>query len=228
MEVRKRQYNDLYPTPVISLQKNVTGKVNPSFKIKGNYRSVSDKNKPESIDLIQENFHCSRPDAEKISQFWHINDRNQICNGCAFKWKNCHACVTQISNKISRKLYLAIQKMGLKAEPKRRINVNGISYPATNPIDFDEILAVPEFFINVGNNKLCLFIEDFSKSNTKQNRNVLKDHKLKKQGYNIMRIDAQEINSNWSSLLSRIMNVTITKRKRSLSPRMQRLQTILG
>ncbi len=227
MEVRKRQINDS-GLRLGAATSSFSGLPSPTRLKGGAARALHIHPKKNVAALLAETFQCSLTDALKISAFWN---QSGLCENCSQKWKNCHECVNTIPHVHTRKLYIQLQKLGMHTEAKRRIQTNGGTYSATLPIDFDHLLAVPDLYIHMGIHKVCVFVEspaNSAKASFKNTRNQLKDHQLKKLGFKVIRVQHAEVDHMLNAVVTHIINAAIKKESKTLSPRMKRLQTILG
>lgn len=228
MEVTKRPYAEtgirLSSSPFLKVIQN-----DYTEKRLGKRNSVfTAEIKKKECHAIRSIFSCTHNEALKISEFW--DERKTSCETCSSKWKNCFSCVVNCNNEIKRNLFIALQNFGLKPELKHRVNKNGTFYSSHQAIDFDNILAIPDFFIDLGFKKLCIFIDNnttYTGLQAKSVRDKLIDHSLMKLGFWVHRCTSTQINEDCSAVLLQITD-KILKKKTTISPRMKRLKTMLG
>lgn len=186
--------------------------------------------KEKELKAINNTFSCSNSESLKISDFWHQPSFEKKCTSCASKWSSCYNCVINCNNDEKRQLYIALQQFGIKSLLKHRINKNGSIYASPQAIDFDQILAIPDLYIDLGIKKVCIFIESeigYKALKSKSVRNTLKDHSLQKLGFQVYRCTTSEIEQDCDLVLQNITD-KILKKHNAISPRMKRLQKILG
>lgn len=228
MEVTKRPYAEtgirLSSSPFLKVTRNDYSE--KSLEKRTSF--LTDKNKEKECHAIRNTFSCTHKEALNISEFW--NERKTSCATCSSKWKNCFSCVVNCNNEIKRNLFIALQNFGLKPELKHRINKNGTFYSSHQAIDFDNILAIPDFFIDLGFKKLCIFIDNnttYTSLQAKSVRDKLIDHSLMKLGFWVYRCTSTQINEDCNAVLLQITE-KVLKKKTTISPRMKRLKTMLG
>lgn len=228
MEVTKRPYTEsgvrLSPSPFLKVENKEY-----SEKHFGN-QDLLLKWEPGEHEhrTIKSTFTYTNADASRISNFWNQHRLN--CSTCSSKWKNCYNCVINCSNDTKRELFVSLHSFGLKPELKHRINKSGSYYSSQQAIDFDKILAIPDFFIDLGFKKLCIFIDNQPGTaglNPKSERNKIIDYSLLKLGFWVFRFKTEQINQDCNSVLLQITD-KILKKKTTASPRMKRLKTMLG
>lgn len=231
MEIQKREYTGYkFRTGTSSTIKR---KIDDKEALHSNRYNAIHRKHPaltENIVSIQNSFNCSLNEATNIKNYWSQPIHNSSCQHCSGKWESCHDCVNVCTQEASRMMLLTLQKYGIKPQCKQRITKDGFNYAAPTAIDFDQILAIPDFYIQLGIKKICLFI-DFNAANkstqAKLIRNKLIDNQLSKLGYCVIRPNATEILHNCSSVIEDITEKVFQKVSKT-SPRLQRLKTILG
>lgn len=206
-----------YKNP-ISIQLIEKGKYKISIKL-DNWemsREVTDKalkqlleeiNNATGLTKISETFDCSGKESQKIKAFWDARKNWTLCNTCKFKWKECFDCVIKCDSPLERDLLLELRKQQIKPIMQRRINKDGSFYEFPNEIDFDNILTIPDFYIEKNDLKLCIYADghtyhERTEKQALRDRNI--DRELQKLGFKVLRYTGHEIRKNCSLVVENI------------------------
>ena len=159
------------------------------------------------LTKISEIFNCSGEDAQKIKDFWDQKSNWKLCNGCNFKWEECHNCIIKCQSPLERDLLLELRKQNINAFLQRRINKDGSQYDLPKEIDFDNILTIPDFYIEAEKAKLCIYADghtyhERTERQALRDRNI--DRELQKLGYTVLRYTGQEIRKDCSLVVENI------------------------
>ena len=154
---------------------------------------------------IADTFHCSIEDAEKISKYH--NDRRNSCDECQLKMKACHECVIICQSPLERDMLIALKLNGLEPQLQLRINKDGKSYPYTEPVDKDNILTLPDFYLENENTKLCIYADghtyhERTEYQAKRDRSI--DRELQSLGYKVLRFTGKEIRTELDKVIEDI------------------------
>ncbi|SIN65407.1 endonuclease domain-containing protein [Algoriphagus halophilus] len=152
----------------------------------------------------------SEEDSTKL-QFAFDND--PLCTNCSFKMKYCKVCFTELQSPLERKLFLALKKTPIYFEVQFGISRSGKNIHTKNrsydhPTDnFKEVLTIADFFINQGDQKLCIYTDghtyhERTEEQALKDRNI--DRQLQQMGYNVLRYTGKEINESLDKVVSEI------------------------
>lgn len=159
------------------------------------------------LTKISDKFECSGDDSQKIQKFWDTRKNWTLCNNCKFKWKECYDCVIKCDSPLERDLLLELRKQDIKPIMQRRINKDGSFYEFPKEIDFDNILTIPDFYIEKNNLKLCIYADghtyhERTEKQALRDRNI--DRELQKLGFKVLRYTGQEIRKDCSLVVENI------------------------
>ncbi len=164
-------------------------------------------NNATGLTRISEAFDCSGDDSKEIKEFWDAKKNWKLCNNCKFKWKECFDCVIKCDSPLERDLLLELRKNEMKAIMQRRINKDGSYYEFPKEIDFDNILTIPDFYLESGNTKLCIYADghtyhERTEKQALRDRNI--DRELQNLGYKVLRYTGHEIRKDCSLVVENI------------------------
>lgn len=156
---------------------------------------------------ISETFDCTGEVAQKIKDFWDHKTNWKLCNECNFKWKECHNCVIKCESPLERDLLLNLRKQNIDVILQRRINKDGSYYEFPQNIDFDNILTIPDFYVESEKSRLCIYADghtyhERTEHQALRDRNI--DRELQKLGYVVLRYTGQEIRKDCSLIVQNI------------------------
>lgn len=154
---------------------------------------------------IADTFQCSIEDAEKIAKFHRTNKKK--CDVCQLKMKACHECVIICQSPLERDMLIALKLNGLEPQLQLRINKDGKSYPYTEPVDKDNILTLPDFYLETENTKLCIYADghtyhERTEYQAKRDRSI--DRELQSLGYKVLRFTGKEIRTELDKVIEDI------------------------
>ena len=166
------------------------------------------QNNATGLTKISETFNCDGDEARKIKNFWDNRTNWQRCRECRFKWIECFDCVIKCESPLERDLLLELRRNNINAVMQRRINKDGSFYDFPKSIDFDNILTIPDFFIEKNNIKLCIYADGHSfhertEQQALRDRNI--DRELQRIGYTVLRYTGQEIRKNCGLVVENIL-----------------------
>lgn len=165
-------------------------------------------NEATGITKIIEVFQCSGEEARRIRDFWEMKNIKYWCTkDCSFKWKECYACAIMCQSPLERDLLLELRKNDFNPILQRRINKDGSFYEFPKELDFDNILTIPDFYIETPQTKLCIFADGHSFHERTQHqalrdRNI--DRELQRIGYKVLRYTGLEIRNDCSQVVENI------------------------
>lgn len=165
-------------------------------------------NEATGITKIIEVFQCSGEEARRIKDFWEMKSTKYWCTkDCSFKWKECYSCAIMCQSPLERDLLLELRKNDFNPILQRRINKDGSFYEFPKNIDFDNILTIPDFYIETPQTKLCIFADGHSYHERTQHqalrdRNI--DRELQRIGYKVLRYTGLEIRNDCSQVVENI------------------------
>jgi very-short-patch-repair endonuclease len=170
---------------------------------------LSSINSTTGLTKISEAFNCSGEDSKKIQAFWEHRKNWDLCSKCKFKWVECYNCVIKCDSPLERDLLLELRKQNLQPIMQRRFNKDGTYYEFPTDIDFDNILTIPDFYIETINTKLCIYADghtyhERTEKQALRDRNI--DRELQKLGFTVLRYTGNEIRKNCSLVVQNIIS----------------------
>lgn len=167
-------------------------------------------NEVTGLTKISECFNCSGEESKKIKEFWNSINNRQSCNECKFKWKECHSCVVKCESPLERTLLLELCKNSVYPILQRRYNKDGSYYEYPQVINFDNILTIPDFYLENKTTKLCVYADghtyhERTEVQALRDRNI--DRELQKLGFIVLRFTGLEIRKNCSQVVENIKSV---------------------
>lgn len=143
----------------------------------------------------------------KIKKFWDNRNNWSLCKECKFKWKECYNCVVKCESPLERDLFLALKKVGIHPVLQRRINKDGTFYEFPEKIDFDNILTIPNVYLENEGLKICIYADGHTYHERTENqalrdRNI--DRELQRLGFKVLRYTGNEIRKNVSLVVENI------------------------
>ncbi len=176
-------------------------------------------NNATGLTSIMTNFNCSDIEAKKIKEFfdkkpddywWGREYKNSydICRrdrDCPVK--DCYNCVINCQSPLERQMLLELHKNGLTAILQRRINKDGSYYDAPKDVDSETILTIPDFYIEKGDTKVCIYADghtyhERTESQAQRDRNI--DRELQRLGYIVLRYTGNEIRNDCQKVIDNI------------------------
>lgn len=159
------------------------------------------------LTKISESFDCNGDHAQEIKKFWDNKSNWKMCNACNFKWKECFNCVIKTDSPLERDLLLELRKNDVVVVMQRRFNKDGSHYDFPKEIDFDNILTIPDFYIEEGDFKLCIYADGHTYHNRTEkqalrDRNI--DRELQRLGFTVLRYTGQEIRKDCALVVENI------------------------
>lgn len=160
------------------------------------------------LTKISETFNCNGADARKIKDFWDSRVNFNLCKECKFKWIECFNCIIKCESPLERSLLLELKKNNIDAVMQRRINKDGSYYDFPQSIDYDNILTIPDFYIEKNNIKLCVYADghtyhERTEGQALRDRNI--DRELQRIGFTVLRYTGQEIRKSCSLVVENII-----------------------
>ncbi|MBQ2352106.1 MAG: DUF559 domain-containing protein [Bacteroidales bacterium] len=172
-------------------------------------------NNATGISLIIETFKCREEEAKKIKKFWdskreflsELNkkrfDKCRIDCTC----KDCYNCVINCQSPLERQMLLELHRNGLTAILQRRINKDGSYYDAPKEVDSETILTIPDFYIEKGDTKVCIYADghtyhERTEYQAQRDRNI--DRELQRLGFIVLRYTGNEIRNDCQKVIDNI------------------------
>lgn len=159
------------------------------------------------ISSIIDNFNCTFDEAKKIKYEWESSERStsSLCRNCEHKSTSCYDCLFTCQSPLERTLFLSFLNKKWKVLLQQRINKDGSIFDKTTDINKDEILTVPDFYIETSTKKICIYADGatYHYNNEYQgirDRNI--DRELQKLGYVVLRFTGSEIRNKLNETLS--------------------------
>lgn len=171
------------------------------------------------LSYIIKKFNCNEDEAIKIKDFWKTKpndywwDRGNyrdydICRGgrdCSCE--DCYNCVINCQSPLERQMLLELHKNGLTAILQRRINKDGSYYDAPKEVDSETILTIPDFYIEKGDTKVCIYADghtyhERTEEQAQRDRNI--DRELQRLGFIVLRYTGNEIRNDCQKVIDNI------------------------
>lgn len=104
-------------------------------------------------------------------------------------------------------MLLELHKNGLSTILQRRINKDGSYYDAPQEVDSDNILTIPDFFIEKGDVRICIYADghtyhERTESQAQRDRNI--DRELQRLGFVVLRYTGNEIRNDCQKVIDNI------------------------
>jgi len=152
---------------------------------------------------LADTLECSIEDAEKIAKFHRTNKKK--CGACQLKMKACHECVIICQSPLEQDMLISLKLNELEPKLQLRINKDGKSYPHTEPVDKDNILTLPDFYLENENTKLCIYADghtyhERTEYQAKRDRSI--DRELQSLGYKVLRFTGKEIRTELEKVIA--------------------------
>lgn len=176
-------------------------------------------NNAVGLTSIMKDFNCSDNEAKKIKEFldkkpndywWGREYKNSydICSrdrDCPVK--DCYNCVINCQSPLERQMLMELHRNGLTAILQRRINKDGSYYDAPKEVDSETILTIPDFYIENGDAKVCIYADghtyhERTESQAQRDRNI--DRELQRLGYKVLRYTGNEIRQSCDKVIENI------------------------
>lgn len=158
------------------------------------------------VSNISEIFSVSIEEAEKIENFQLKN--KSLCGKCELKFKECKNCVLVCQSPLERDLFLGLRKMALNIELQKRIKVDGSTYDYPETVVKNNILTVPDFYIENDLNKICIYADGHTYHERTEDQ-ALRDRKidrtLQELGFMCLRYTGKEIRTELDKVIEDIM-----------------------
>lgn len=164
-------------------------------------------NEVTGLSKIAEVFQCSNEESRKINNFWEMMINRNTCNKCDFKLKECYNCVIKCESPLERELHLELCRQNFRPVLQRRINKDGSFYDFPENIDAKNILTLPDFYIEEGEIKLCIYADghtyhERTEYQAQRDRNI--DRELQRLGFKVLRFTGSEIRKDKSLVIKSI------------------------
>ena len=178
------------------------------------------------LSSIMKDFNCSDIEAKKIKEFWETKPNmhdweksdssgwNIICYKTKYDIcrrdcpvKDCYNCVINCQSPLERQMLLELHRNGLTAILQRRINKDGSYYDAPKEVDSETILTIPDFYIEKGDTKVCIYADghtyhERTESQAQRDRNI--DRELQRLGFIVLRYTGNEIRNDCQKVIDNI------------------------
>ena len=145
---------------------------------------------------IMEKFNCSLCDAKDIKK---EIDRMSDCRECDLKMKECYRCCKVCESPLERELLRALARNNIDAELQLRINKDNTTSHFPEPVDSTKILTIPDFYVETGEKKICIYTDGHSyheRTEYQAVRDRSIDRELQNMGYLVLRYTTSEIRQN--------------------------------
>lgn len=168
---------------------------------------------------FMEKFNCNVEDARKIKDFWETKpndyhwertykktyDRCRRDRDCSCE--DCYNCVINCQSPLERQMLLELHKNGLNTILQRRINKDGSYYDAPEEVDSENILTIPDFYIEKGDVRICIYADghtyhERTESQAQHDRNI--DRELQRLGFVVLRYTGNEIRNDCQKVIDNI------------------------
>ncbi|TDP80959.1 uncharacterized protein DUF559 [Halanaerobium saccharolyticum] len=149
-----------------------------------------------------------KEDLEKIKD---AHENFESCQGyCKFQNENCYDCILTCQSPLEQIFYLEALKRGLGSKIKLQmiITKEGKIYDDIDKVNKNNILTIPDFYLDKEDQKLCLYTDGFTyhertEKQAIRDRNI--DRELQKMGFEVMRYTTKEVRNNIEDIISSII-----------------------
>ena len=198
------------------LKENVTGEALDKLR--------EEINNAAGLSSIMKDFNCSDIEAKEIKNFWktkpnmhdwlngngwtNYKSKYDICRrDCSVK--DCYNCVINCQSPLERQMLLELHRNGLTAILQRRIKKDGSYYDAPKEVDPETILTIPDFYIEMGDTKICIYADghtyhERTEYQAQRDRNI--DRELQRLGYIVLRYTGNEIRNDCQKVIENIID----------------------
>ena len=172
-------------------------------------------NNATGISSIIEKFKCSEEDAKKIKKFWDSKPRsidranNKHYDKCRRDCicEDCYNCVINCQSPLERQMLLELYRNEITTVLQRRINKDGSYYDAPKEVDPENILTIPDFYIEKGDVRICIYADghtyhERTESQAQRDRNI--DRELQRLGFVVLRYTGNEIRNDCQKVIDNI------------------------
>ena len=156
------------------------------------------------LTSASENLKCSIEEVEKLQDY---HKTNNLCKNCEFKYIECLICINICQSPLEQALFLALKKEKINAQLQRRVNKNGETFENVFPIDKTKIMTIPDFYIEIGNKKICIYADghtyhERTEEQALRDRNI--DRELQNLGFIVLRFTGKEIRERMENVIETI------------------------
>ena len=153
---------------------------------------------------IMEKFACNVQDAKDIKRNL---DRDSDCRDCDLKMKECYRCCKVCESPLERDLFKALTRNGIDVELQMRINKDNTVSHFPEPVDSEKILTIPDFYLETGEKKICIYTDGHSyheRTEYQAVRDRSIDRDLQNLGYLVLRYTTSEIRKKLNDVVKDI------------------------
>ncbi len=180
-------------------------------------------NNAVGLSSIMKDFNCSDIEAKEIKKFWKTKPNMHDWENGRRGWgdyksdydicrrdcpvKDCYNCVITCESPLERQMLLELHRNGLTAILQRRINKDGSYYDAPKEVDSETILTIPDFYIEKGDTKVCIYADghtyhERTEYQAQRDRNI--DRELQRLGFIVLRYTGNEIRNDCQKVIDNI------------------------
>ncbi|HAZ97502.1 DUF559 domain-containing protein [uncultured Treponema sp.] len=150
---------------------------------------------------IMEKFNCTIKEAQEIRK---KIDRDSDCKDCELKLKECYRCCNVCESPLERDLLKALVKNNIEVELQLRINKDNTVSHFPEPVDPENILTIPDFYLESDNKKICIYTDGHTyheriEYQAVRDRSI--DRELQNLGYVVLRFTTSEIRNGLSKVI---------------------------
>ncbi|HBP09138.1 MULTISPECIES: DUF559 domain-containing protein [unclassified Treponema] len=150
---------------------------------------------------IMEKFNCTIKEAQEIRK---KIDRDSDCKDCELKLKECYRCCNVCESPLERDLLKALVKNNIEVELQLRINKDNTVSHFPEPVDPENILTIPDFYLESDNKKICIYTDGHTyheRTEYQAVRDRSIDRELQNLGYVVLRFTTSEIRNGLSKVI---------------------------
>lgn len=150
---------------------------------------------------IMEKFKCTIKEAQEIRK---KIDRDSDCKDCELKLKECYRCCNVCESPLERDLLKALVKNNIEVELQLRINKDNTVSHFPEPVDPENILTIPDFYLESDNKKICIYTDGHTyheRTEYQAVRDRSIDRELQNLGYVVLRFTTSEIRNGLSKVI---------------------------
>ncbi|MCI7606689.1 MAG: endonuclease domain-containing protein [Spirochaetales bacterium] len=167
-------------------------------------------NEARGLSGIMATFSCSEDEANRIRRHWGFPGfkGSSDCQNCQLKGVECYKCLFVCQSPLEQDMFKEFRRRGIEVVLQRRIRKDGTYYDAPEEVDKETILTIPDFYIESGESKLCIYADGKTYHYTNEDQGVRDrsiDIALQNLGYKVLRYTGTQIRGNVSSVIDSVM-----------------------
>lgn len=163
------------------------------------------------LSEIKKLFSCSADEATKIRDAWgygrHVGKRE--CRDCPLKKIECYKCLFVCQSPLEQEMFWEFRKRNIDVILQRRIRKDGSQYDSPTVVEKETILTIPDFYLEVGGTKLCIYADGKTYHYNDESQGVRDrsiDIALQNLGYKVLRYTGSQIREDVGKVIDSVMH----------------------